>query len=241
LKPKGPSLRSGWDGTLKLSMRRPQPNHPKPADLGLTAKEGAVLRALKTPAEIQEFVIGLNANFEQGGDTLRSVRGVLRHRQAHCIEAAFTAACALWLQGEPPLLLDLTAKGDSDHVVAVFRRGRCWGAISKSNHVWLRWRDPVYRSPRELAMSYFHEYTNKQRKTLRTYSVPVDLRRFPTEMWVTNTEDCWEVGAALCDVRHYPLITPAQARRLMPRDATELRADDLVQYESRDRKRARRY
>jgi len=84
------------------------------------------------------------------------VRGVLRHRRAHCIEAAFTSACALWLQGLPPLLLDLTAKGDSDHVIAVFRRGTGWGAISKSNHVWLRWRDPVYRSPRELVMSYFH-------------------------------------------------------------------------------------
>ena len=214
---------------------------PTPAELGLSAAEGRVLLALDTPQLVQEFLIGLHANFERDGDTLRSVRGVLRHRQAHCIEAAFTAACALWLHGEPPLIMDLTAKGDSDHIVTLFRRGRCWGAISKSNHVWLRWRDPVYRSPRELAMSYFHEYTNKQRKTLRTYSVPIDLRRFPPGMWVTNDEDCWEVGAALDDVRHYRLISSAQARRLAPRDATELRADNLVQYESRDRKIARKY
>jgi hypothetical protein len=214
---------------------------PTPEQLGLTGDEGQVLRALTTPERIQEFIIGLHANFEEEGDTLRSVQGVLRHRKAHCIEAAFTAACALWLQGAPPLILDLTAKGDSDHVIAVFRRGGCWGAISKSNHVWLRWRDPVYRSPRELVMSYFHEYTNKQRKSLRSYSLPVDLRRFPTEMWVTNEEDCWEVGAALCDVRHFRILTPAQARRLLPRDETELRADDLVQYESADRRRARRY
>jgi hypothetical protein len=214
---------------------------PTPAQLGLTEDEGQVLRALATPERIQEFIIGLHANFEEEGDTLRSVRGVLRHRKAHCIEAAFTAACALWLQGLPPLILDLTAKGDSDHVIAVFRRGGGWGAISKSNHVWLRWRDPVYRSPRELVMSYFHEYTNKQRKSLRSYSLPVDLRRFPTWMWVTNEEDCWEVGAALCDVKHFRIVTPAQARRLLPRDETELRADDLVQYESTDRKRARRY
>ena len=200
-----------------------------------------MLRALRTPEDIQQFVIGLHANFEEEGDTLRSVRGVLRHRKAHCIEAAFTAACALWLQGLPPLLLDLTANGDSDHVIAVFKRGGGWGAISKSNHVWLRWRDPVYRSPRELVMSYFHEYTNKQRKSLRTYSLPVDLRRFPTDMWVTNDEDCWEVGAALCDVKHFRILTPAQARRLLPRDETELRADDLVQYESADPRRARRY
>jgi hypothetical protein len=214
---------------------------PAPAQIGLTDEEGAVLRALSTPEDIQQFVIGLHANFEEEGDTLRSVRGVLRHRKAHCIEAALTAACALWLQGLPPLLLDLTAKGDSDHVIAVFRRGTGWGAISKSNHVWLRWRDPVYRSPRELVMSYFHEYTNRQRKSLRSYSLPLDLRRFPTADWVTSEDDCWEVGAALCDIRHFRILTRAQERRLLPRDDTELRADELVQYESADPRRARRY
>ena len=214
---------------------------PTPAELGLSTAEGRALLALQTPQQVQEFLIGLHANFEPGGDTLRSVRGVLRHRQAHCIEAAFTAACALWLHGEPPLIMDLTAKGDSDHIITLFRRGRCWGAISKSNHVWLRWRDPVYRSLRELAMSYFHEYTNKHRKTLRTYSEPIDLRKFAVEDWVTNEDDCWDVGASLEDTPHHRLITPVQARNLMPRDATELRADNLVQYESADRKRARRY
>ena len=161
---------------------------------------------------------------------------------AHCIEAAFTAACALWLQGLPPLVLDLVAKGDSDHVITVFKRGSFWGAISKSNHIWLRWRDPIYRSPRELVMSYFHEYANDDgNKSLRTYSLPVDLRRFPTDMWITSEEDCWEAGAALCDVRHFRVLTRAQERRLLPRDAIEMRADDMVQYESADRRRARRY
>jgi hypothetical protein len=214
---------------------------PTPAQIGLTGDEGDVLCALRTPEDIQNFIIGLHANFEEEGDTLRSVRGVLRHRRAHCIEAAFTAACALWLHGDPPLLMDLVAKGDSDHVIAIFRRNGCWGAISKSNHVWLRWRDPVYRTPRELAMSYFHEYTNKHRKSLRTYSNPIDLRQFAVEDWVTNGDDCWEVGASLEDTPHHRLITPVQARNLRPRDATELRADDLVQYESADRRRARRY
>jgi hypothetical protein len=222
------------------SMRRRK--RPTPAELGLTAAEGRLLLSLRTPQHMQEFVSGLHANFEQAGWTLRSVRGVLRHREAHCIEAAFVAACALWLQGEPPLLLDLTAdKDDSDHVVTLFRRGGCWGAISKSNHAWLRWRDPVYRSLRELAMSYFHEYFNKGRKTLRTYSASVDLRRFATDTWVTSEENCWDVGAALDDARHYRLIRPAQMRWLMPPDATVLRADDIVQYESRDRKTARKY
>ncbi len=215
---------------------------PTPAELGLTAGEGRILGALKTPQRIQEFVVGLHANFERDGDTLRSVRGVLHHREAHCLEAAFVAACSLWLQGEPPLLMDLTAaKGDADHVVTLFRRNGCWGAISKSNHAWLRWRDPVYRDLRELAMSYFHEYFNNGRKTLRTYSASFDLRRFAPETWITNEENCWDVGAALDDARHYRLIKPAQMRWLMPPDATVLRADDLVQYESRDRKTARKY
>jgi hypothetical protein len=215
---------------------------PTPAELGLTAGEGRILSALKTPQRIQEFVVGLHANFERDGDTLRSVRGVLHHREAHCLEAAFVAACALWLQGEPPLVMDLTAaKGDADHVVTLFRRNGCWGAISKSNHAWLRWRDPVYRDLRELAMSYFHEYFNNGRKTLRTYSVAFDLRRFAPETWITDEENCWDVGAALDDARHYRLIKPAQMRWLMPPDATVLRADDLVQYESRDRKTARKY
>jgi hypothetical protein len=216
---------------------------PTPSDLGLSAEEGRALAALRTPWRIQQFIVGLHANFEEGGDTLRSVRGVLKHRKAHCIEAAFTAACALWLAGEPPLIMDLEAnKGDSDHVVALFKRDGCWGAISKTNHIWLRWRDPVYRTLRELAMSYFHEYVDtQQRKSLRTYSMPVDLRRFAPETWITNDEDCWDVGAALCDVRHFRLLTAAQVRALAPRDATETLADDMVQYEYKDRTRARRY
>ncbi len=228
-------------GGAALSREMRRRKRPTPAEIGLTAAEGRILTALRTPQRVQEYVTGLRANFEPNGDTLRSVRGVLRHREAHCLEAAFVAACALWLHGDPPLLMDLTAKGDSDHVVALFRRNGCWGAVSKSNHAWLRWRDPVYRSLRELAMSYFHEYFNKGRKTLRSYSASVDLRRFRSELWITNEENCWNVGAAVDDARHFPLIAPAQVRWLMPPDATVMRADDLVQYDSRDRKTARKY
>ena len=209
---------------------------PTYAQLGLDEAEGRVLGALATPRQIQDYIAALPANFEPDGATLRSVRGVLRHRKAHCLEAAFTAACALWLNGEPPLLMDLTAaKGDADQVVTLFRRGRCWGAISKSNHVWLRWRDPVYRSLRELAMSYFHEYTDGTHKTLRTYSRAVDLRRFAPATWITNDEDCWDVGAALDDARHYRLISPAQAARLELRDEIEVKAGQILQYAGHSR------
>ena len=170
------------------------------------------------------------------GDTLRSVRGVLKHRKAHCIEAAFVAACALWLNGDPPLLLDLTAHKDSDHVIAVFKRGGCWGAISKSNHVWLRWRDPVYRSVRELAMSYFHEYSNKRhQRTLRTYSRPFDLRRMDPKLWVSG-KDAWPVAYRMCDWPHYDLITRRQEKALIVRPKIEREGAKLLQYPRPERK-----
>jgi hypothetical protein len=194
-------------------------------DLGLSKADFAVLRRLGTPQKIQDFLNAMSPNFETDGQTCLSVREVLRQRRAHCIEGAMLAACALWVHGEPPLLLDLRAERDYDHVVALFRRGGCWGAISKTNPAVLRWRDPVYRSLRELAMSYLHEYANKRsQKTLRSYAGPFDLRRFAPEVWVTNGKNCWDVGATLDDLPHQPLLTRKQARGLRLRDAVERRA-----------------
>jgi hypothetical protein len=156
---------------------------------------------------------------------------VLRQRRAHCIEGAMLAACALWVHGEPPLLLDLRAERDYDHVIAVFRRGGCWGAISKTNPAVLRWRDPVYRSLRELAMSYLHEYANRRsQKTLRSYAGPFDLRRFDPKDWVTNGKNCWKVGETLDALRHRPLLTKRQARRLRLRDAMERKVGALIEH-----------
>ena len=200
-------------------------------DLGLSKAEFAVLRRLGTPQRIQDFLDGMSPNFELEGETCLSVREVLRQRRAHCIEGAMLAACALWVHGEPPLLLDLRAERDYDHVVALFRRGRCWGAISKTNPAVLRWRDPVYKSLRELAMSYLHEYANKRnQKTLRSYAGPFDLRRLDPEVWVTNGKNCWDVGATLDDLRHFPLVTKRQARSLRLRDAMERKADALLEH-----------
>ena len=148
------------------------------AALGLSRGEFAVLRRLDSPERIQAFLYGLKQNFEPGGDTCNSVRVVLRTKRAHCIEGAMLAACALWVHGEPPLLLDLQAVHDFDHVVALFRRRGRWGAISKTNGVGLRWRDPIYRSLRELAMSYFHEYTD--RKSTRLNSSHIQKSRMPS-------------------------------------------------------------
>ena len=209
--------------------------------LGLSRAHATTLARLKTPETIQDYITRLPTNFEPAGDTCLSVVETLRQKHAHCIEGAFVAACALWLQGEPPLLMDLQAKGDDDHVVVLFRRGTCWGAISKSNHIWLRWRDPIYRNLRELAMSYFHEYVMDDKKTLRRYSRPIDLRRFDSKLWVTNGEHCWDVAGSLDEVRHYPLLSAAQARGLRPRDEMERRAGRMLQYHAPDKKSARRY
>ena len=199
--------------------------------LGLSRAEFATLRRLRTPEKIQAFLYGLKQNFELRGETCDSVRTVLKERRAHCIEGAILAACALWIHGEPPLLLDLQAVHDFDHVVALFRRNGRWGAISKTNGIGLRWRDPVYASVRELAMSYLHEYTNKKdRKTLRTYSVPYDLRRMRPEDWVTAEDGAWDLVDNLEATRHTKLMTPAHARSLVRRDPFERVVGNLLQY-----------
>jgi hypothetical protein len=206
-------------------------------DLGLTKAEFAVLRRLDSPQKIQAFLYGLRQNFEPGGDTCRPVRAVLRAGAAHCIEGAMLAACALWVHGEPPLLMDMRAMRDFDHVVALFRRRGCWGAISKTNGVALRWRDPVYRTLRELALSYFHEYTNKlHHKTLREYSVPYDLRRVDPAVWVRGDKNAWAVAEALDELRHFPLVNGHHMKSVTRRDPFERAVGSLLQYRARKKR-----
>jgi hypothetical protein len=200
-------------------------------DLGLTGAEFAVLRRLRTPEKIQRFLHALGQNFELDGETCRPVREVLRTRSAHCIEGAMLAACALWVQGEPPLLMDMRAVRDYDHVVALFRRHGRWGALSKTNGIGLRGRDPVYRDLRELAISYFHEYCNRRdHKTLREYSLPYDLRRADTKIWVSGKKNAWSVADRLDELRHFPLMNGRHLKSVTRRDAFERRAGGLEQY-----------
>ena len=201
-------------------------------DVGLTRAEFTILGRLDAPQRIQLFLNAIPANHEIGGETILSVREVLRQRRAHCIEGAFVAACALWIHGEPPLLMFMDCDtSDHPHVLALFRRGRHWGAISKHNGAQLRYRDPVYRSLRELAMSYFHEYFDKRgRKTLRSYSGAFDLRRIDPTLWVTSEKACQEVNDRLTRLRRYSLVSSNQARLLSRRDNFEREAAKLVQY-----------
>lgn len=214
-----------------MQKKRPRKRFAQASDLGLSTADFAVLRRLDTPQKIQAFLHRLQQNWEVDGETCRPVAEVLRTGRAHCIEGAMLAAAALWTHGEAPLLLDMRAERDFDHVVALFRRHGHWGAISKTNGIGLRWRDPVYRTLRELAMSYFHEYFNRRdHKTLREYSLPFDLRRMDPAVWASGTRHAWQVGEALDELRHFRLVERRHLKAVLRRDAFERRVGHLVQY-----------
>lgn len=173
------------------------------------------LRNLRTPERIQDFLDALPYNFEKKGETCSSPAVTLRRGSAHCLEGALIAAAALSMRGERPLLMNLkTGRGDDDHAVALFKRGGRWGAISKTNHAVLRFRDPVYRTIRELALSYFHEYFlgKSGRKTLTAYSRPFSLARFGTS-WMDTPDDVWDIAYALADAPHFPVADPRALRK----------------------------
>jgi hypothetical protein len=194
---------------------------------GMTREEIRLLRGLKSPFGIQHFLdTEVPYNKEREGPTARSPRRVILDRTAHCFEGALFAAGALRVLGYPPLLLDLEAVRDDDHVLAVFRQRGRWGSIGKSNFVGLRFREPVYLSLRELAMSYFEDYYNLDgEKTLRSFSTrPTNLRRFDRIDWMTTEQELWEIGDYLCAVRHTRLLTTAMIRALSPMDERSFHA-----------------
>jgi hypothetical protein len=214
---------------MSLTLRR---RFARREDLGLGIREFARLERLDSPQRIQAFLNAIPINHELDGETAYSVRSVLRHRRAHCIEGAFVAVCALWIHGEPPYVMHLDCEpSDYPHVIALFRRKGAWGAISKSNGVALRYRDPVYRSLRELALSYFHEYSDKRgRRTLRSYSGAFDMRRLDVTKWVCSETNCWEAHDRLAGLRHYPLMHAYHEKHLSRRDPFEQRMAGAVQY-----------
>jgi hypothetical protein len=183
-------------------------------------RERKIFQGLKTPEKIQQFLDNeIRYNMEPGGDTCYSPRTVLRKGVAHCMEGAMLAAVALRRLGHPPLLVDLEAVRDSDHVLAVYRSNGYWGAVAKSDYSGLRSREPVYRNIRELVMSYFEHYFNPAgEKTLRAYSRPVNLRQFDRRGWMTSEEDVWVVPNYLCGIKHTPVLPRTMLRKVAPMD-----------------------
>lgn len=203
---------------------------------GLSKDELAVLKKLSTPNKIQDFLDTLAFNYEKKAETCMSPRNVLREGKAHCLEGAMFAAAALWFHGEEPLLLNLeTLDIDDDHALALFKRNGHWGAISKTNHGVLRFRDPIYRTPRELALSYFHEYfmASTGDKTLRSYSRPFSLKRFGDE-WITAEENLWDIAHALDESTHFPLVPKGYVKHLRPSSPVERAAGSIAEWDKKN-------
>lgn len=195
-------------------------------------QEEKILRKLNSPAKIQDFLNSLKINFEEKGETCMSPRRVLKYRKAHCMEGAMLAGAALQFHGLKPLVIDLKAKRpDDDHVVTVFRANGAWGGITKTNHAVLRYREPVYKTIRELAVSFFHEYFNhKGIKTLREYTLPIDLSRFNKQAWQTAEEELFYIPEFIDNAKHLAILSSKQARGLRKADKVEIDAGKLVEW-----------
>lgn len=198
-----------------------------------TPEERIILRKLSTPSKIQDFVNTLHFRIIGTNETCLSPRMVLKTREAQCVEGAVFAAAVLRFHGFRPLIVDLVSTNqDQDHVVTVFKIGCCWGAISKTNHGVLRYREPVYRSIRELAMSYFHEYflQSNRKKTLRSYSKPINLSRFDRNEWETSEEPIWYIPEYLVRVPHTSILNRSQIAKLRIADSIEARMTEIEEW-----------
>jgi len=194
----------------------------KAPPFGLTPAELRTLRSLNTPVRIQKFIDGITYQY---ADTAGSPRRVLRERKGHCLEGALLAASAFRVNGQPPLLMDLEAVNDDDHVIALYRERGLWGGVAKSNYAGLRFRAPVYRTPRELALSYFESYYNlRGQRTLRAYSRPINLASLDHRGWMTSEDEVWCVPERLVAARHYALFPHAVARALPRLDQRSYKA-----------------
>jgi hypothetical protein len=190
----------------------------KNSHTGFTPVELRKLRSFKDPHGIQRF---LDDQPYHLADTAWSPRVVLRESTSHCFEA-------LLANGYPPLVIDLEAEHDTDHVIAVYKQRGHWGAIAKSNYTGCRYREPVYRTLRELALSYFEVYFNLRReRSLRTFSHPVNLARFDRLDWTTTDQPLWFIAEYLFTIRHFPLLKPQMAKRLHRLDDRSFKAGCL--------------
>jgi len=183
------------------------------------------LKTMSDPDKIQGFLdsIDYNPNYE-----CRSPRWVIRKKSAHCFEGALFAAAALEFIGFLPLIIDMKAFNDDDHVIAVFKKDGHWGSVAKSNFTTLRYREPVYRSLRELVMSYFDFYFNTAGdKSLRSYSLPLNLTIYNSHHWATTDEDLEYIGDKLEKIRHYPVVNKKMINNLKKASETMLKAGML--------------
>ena len=198
----------------------------------LTDEELRTFRRLSTPKKIQDYLDTLPINHEKKGETSYSPRLVIQEQKAHCFEGALFAAAALAFHQEKPLILNLrVVPKDDDHAITLYRRNGYWGALSKTNHATLRFRDPIYKSLRELAASYFHECFLNERglKTLRAYSKPLNMNQFGTH-WITSEKPLWNIAHALRDSEHIPLFPSENRKYIRHVSPLERKAGALIEW-----------
>lgn len=202
-------------------------------DFGYTKDEIKLFRRLNTPQKIQDYLNSLKFNFREDG-VFSSPRVVIKSGMVDCLEGALLAVAILEFHRGKASVLDLRSSKkpfDYDHVVAVFKKDGYFGAISKTNHAVLRYREPIYKTVRELVMSYFHEYfLNDGKKTLREYSDVFDLNKLNRLNWRTTENNLWEVHEVLDKIKHYPVLSPRQIKNLRKADKIEIEAGKIVEY-----------
>ncbi len=205
-------------------------------DFGYTKNEIKLFRKLNSPKKIQDYINSIPFNFRKDG-FYASPRFIIKNKKMDCLEGAIFAAAVLEFNGERPLLLDLrsaTKPFDYDHVLAIFKQYGCFGAISKTNHAVLRYREPVYKSVRELVMSFFHEYfLTDGRKTLREYSEPLNLLRFNKLNWRTTKDNLWPIHEHLDKIKHYKILSSKQIKNLRKVDKIEIKASWEEEYKKK--------
>ncbi len=203
-------------------------------DYGYRKDEIKLFKKLNTPEKVQDYINSIPFNFDERPGTCMSPRMILDRNIADCVEGALLAAAILEFHGHKPLLLDLRslkAPYDYDHVVAIFKKDGFWGAISKTNHSVLRYREPIYRDIRELVMSFFHEYfLDSGKKTLREYSDPFDMNYFNKIDWRTTEKDLPKVLSHLDRIKHHKILTKKQEKNLRKADKIETESTDAVEY-----------
>jgi hypothetical protein len=190
------------------------------------------LKRLKTPVHIQNFLDSLAINHEHQVETYMSPLRSLKQKKAHCLEAALIACVSLWIHGKRPYLIDLKSITGDDHIIVPYKVGKYYGALSKTNHATLRFRDPVYLSIRELVLSYFHEYFDLKngKKILCSYSVPFDMSLQGT-VWITKKECMFDLADEIDMSPHIRIVSSKRLAEFRKADVFERKASKLVEWE----------
>ncbi|MFH0804120.1 MAG: hypothetical protein V1896_00775 [Candidatus Zambryskibacteria bacterium] len=195
------------------------------------------IKKLNTPQKVQNFLDKVPFNFEEGGETYWSPQKALRKGKMHCFEGATFACFCLKQHKIENYLMDLKVKNlkkDSDHTLCIFRINKFWGAISKTNHSVLRWRDPIYKTPRELALSYFHEYfLDNGEKSLASFSKPFDIwKKFGTD-WIRGEEDLDEIAEALDKSPHVDFVSKKNKKFVRKVGKTEIKGAAVTEWQKK--------